>query len=218
MPLRIQFGNPKGDVNVFCYVPLGRCKLLRIAAFAEQTGVSRLFYGVLLDSLRSWVRASYLQVPSSRSWWGRRRRDITLAPKLAIRATSNALLYDVSSAGDLKALINVFWHRSPLRLYGTDQNDLATARVDVMLDRQLLEACSLLAAEDLRFVAERDTWGFFPNVLFAAADSRLIATKVESAAGVLSSPIRYDDSAFRRFPIRFPGTAEHMGGPAGAER
>jgi len=204
MALRVQFGNPGGRANAFCYVPLGRCKLLRIAAFAEQWGTARLFYGLFLESLRSWVPASYLQISSSASRWGRRGRDIRLAPKAPIRTTSTSLLYDVGHPGELNAFINIFWHRSPLRLYGTMQGNLMAATVDSLLDQQLVAASTFLVADDLRFVAERDTWGFFPNVLFAAADIRDVATRLQDAGRVLSSQLRCDESAFSSFPLRFP--------------
>jgi hypothetical protein len=217
MALRIQFGSPTGRTNAFCYIPLGRCRLIRVAAFAEHSGVSRLFYRLFLDSLRAWARASYLQISSSASWWGRRRRDLRLAPKPPARATSTNLLYSVCSGDELNAFLGIFWHRSPFRLCGTARDSLTAAQMASLMDKQLLEAGKFLAAGDLTFVAERDTWGFFPNVLFAAADIGAVATRLQNAAGVLSSPLQCDESAFSKFPIRFPDSDDLDRGPAGAE-
>jgi hypothetical protein len=204
MALRIRVGNPRGRANAFCYVLLGKCKLVRIAAFGEEPDVARLFYGLFLQSLRSWVPASYLQISSSASWWGRRGRDVKLAPKAPIRTTSSSLLYDIRDAHELDAFVDTFWHRSPLRIYGTTQKNLIATEVDSMFEKELVETCRFLVAEDLRFVVERDTWGFFPNVLFAATDIAEVATRLQDAARVLSSPLQCDESAFSGFPLRLP--------------
>jgi hypothetical protein len=208
MPLRIQFGDPKGGVNAFCYVPLGRCKLARIAAFAEPSGVSRLFYRALLESLRVWAPSTYLQITSSDSWWGRRRADLKLAPKPPIYTTSNTLLYEIDGTDDLIRFISKFWYRSPLRLYGVAQRTPAITALGPLVDQQLLDACKLVAAEELRFVAERDTWGFFPNVLLAAVNAEVFADRARDAAKVLGSPLRCDESAFIRFPISIPARGD----------
>jgi hypothetical protein len=204
MPLRIQFGNPRGPINAFCYVPFGECKILRVAAFAEEFGVTNLFYTLLLDSLRSWAHGSYLQIRSSASWWGRRGRTLKLAPKPPIHTTRTSLLYELSDTANLRALMNAFWYRSPLRLYGTRREDLMATHVESVFDKELVEACGLVVAEDIRFVVERDTWGFFPNVLFAAMDMWAVTTKLQGAARVLSSPLQCDESAFNRYPLGFP--------------
>jgi len=204
MALRIQLGNPRGRVNAFCYVPLGKCKILRVAAFAEPSGVTSLFYGLLLNSLRSWVPASYLQIRASASWWGRRGRTAKLAPKSPIYTTSSSLLYEVSDAADLRTFIDSFWYRSPLRLYGTTREKLMATGIDSVFDKELFEACRLLVADGVRFVVERDTWGFFPNVLFAAADMWALTTRLQDAARVLSSPLQLDESTFSEFPLRLP--------------
>src|SRR5574337_794442 len=106
MSLRIQVGNPHAAANAFCYIPLGACKVARVAAFNERNELARLFYGLLLEQLRSWVSVAYVQVTSSDSWWGRRRRDLELAPKPPFRSTPNELVYEIRDADELSAFID----------------------------------------------------------------------------------------------------------------
>jgi hypothetical protein len=204
MALRIQLGNPRASANASCYVPLGGCKLARVAAFNETSEVARLFYGLLFEALRSWVSTTYLQVWSSDSWWGRRGRDLALAPKLPLRSTPNDLLYEIGNADELGAFIDTFWRRSPLRIYGTMHSELCSTTLDSVLNQGLVDTCKLLVEDELRFVVERDTWGFFPNILFRAIDIGELSKKLEDAARVLSSPLQSEEAAFDRFPLRFP--------------
>lgn len=204
MRFKIQIGNPRGPENASCYMPLRLCGLLRVGAFAETKEVARLFYGLLFESLRSWVKITYLQISSSDSWWGRRQRDLELAPKVPVGRTPNALLFELSNADEMGTFLDRFWYRSPMRFYGTMRNEFTSTVVESIVDRELLDACGLVASGELSFIAERDTWGFFPNVLFAATDIEQVTSQLQSSARVLSSPLRCEQGAFKDFPMKLP--------------
>ncbi len=78
------------------------------------------------------------------------------------------------------------------------------SNLDPLFNKEFVEACRLVADDELRFIAEKDIWGFFPNVLFAAADIGDVTMSLQNAARILSSPLQCDESAFSSFPLRLP--------------
>jgi hypothetical protein len=121
-----------------------------------------------------------------------------------MRALSSSLLFEITNAAELSKFVEAFWYRSPIRLYGISHEHPMMQTLEPVLDAELVRACPFLDSLGIRFIAERDPWGFFPNVLLADTDLLEANQKLHSAAQVLSSPLQSDDAAFKSFPMKLP--------------